>query len=103
MSNSRSEIDQFLMLEFLRHQLDEVFEATNTDLISPLLKRLKDAQVAPGESRTFDRRLTIMNIGNAAGSPKYVVEELSRLSSAVLALSNTIEHMRASIRVVEDE
>lgn len=102
MSDSTSETNQFLMLEFLRHQLDEVFEATNTEFIRSLTKELGDMQVAPGESVRIKCKIGVVNVGSAVGKPKYVVEELCRLSSAVLALTNTINHMGAKVTSVSN-
>jgi hypothetical protein len=87
--------EQFMMLELLRGQLDEIHEAINVSLMSSMTKDIDALKLGSGESKKVLCRIGIVNVGVA--KPEYVVEELSRLKSMVISLGRTLDYMRAGI------
>jgi hypothetical protein len=87
--------DRFLALGFLRGQLDEIHERINNDLLGKVNKKYFGTDLAIGTSKTVYCRIRVTNVGTK--TPKYVVEEISSLKSAVLALGETIDYIRSKI------
>jgi hypothetical protein len=97
--------NQFLMLDWLRGQLEEIHDDLNRVLLGKLTKKsvegLKTTPLNYNGNRTVQCRISITNIEE--GRPEYVVNELSRLSTAVVCLGNTITSMKSTPVVNEND